>query len=224
MVSLHRHYRLTDKYLLMEKLGRNWFQHYYGKVASLRDAVAMGKEMMRILHVLHEHGDIHSGNFLLTSRKGLKLIDFGRAYFDSNELEEMVRAPLSENHSIYSPWEIWRIGALYEMDDVFKVLLIVADLMTGFAVRNVFETRGKDIQYCLDVKMKMLFSSTKCNRPIDKLVGASCDVKSKIKIEFDNILRKVRGLVSINDIRDYAGMIKHFDHILWDLSPSRQLL
>lgn len=85
------------------------------------------------------HGDLKTGNILLTGADGIKIIDFGLASYVS-------KAELHGGTPSYTAPEIWEGGACSVQSDIFSIGCIFYEMIMGrqlFPGKTVEEIKGK---------------------------------------------------------------------------------
>jgi serine/threonine protein kinase len=195
------------------------------------------------LKILHEeggiiHGDIHSGNVMVTSLSRdpkIKVIDFGRAVAleDIERLVEMSRAkndprilldgePFGYNHEFYSPWEL---RGLYpgKRDDVFKAVLAIMYSVTGPRTVGLLEDSVRnDIRECARMKEEGSLFKLNDGPILVNSLGVNENDETVIWRELDEILTLARSPEHIDSVPDYDGIISRFEHIFQIVNTSME--
>ena len=105
---------------------------------SLDRALKLTIELLSVIERLHGeadivHGDIHPGNVVIDNTSGkIKLIDFGRAFFNSDFLHapEFERRSLEQTHILFTHFNLLGSRSGFR-DDLFNALHVLAYLAVG---------------------------------------------------------------------------------------------
>ena len=132
----------TVRFMVMERVGFNLFEHVASTGGSLKLAVRVMKWLIQSLKVIHNrgitHGDIHGGNvvFMTPGEVGedaaFGLIDFGLGQFHEELAISNPRpyGELSAVHCYHSQWELDGFRLSFR-DDIYKTLLLGAYILHG---------------------------------------------------------------------------------------------
>ena len=209
--------------MLIEEVDMSfWDLHDESPPPGFVNSVSMGIEMIETLRKLHEikgivHGDIHSGNFVLHGGR-VKVIDFGRSYFDipkdmGKKSVELIRKKYSVSHPFFTHWEIEGYKNA-KRDDIYKALLVLTELINGPSVSEYFRRRNMNLSEMYVAKadrnifvLHDLTNNTLVGDPVAALGnGVADDHKADIRSTLALILDHVRGL-GFYDVPDYSLII-----------------
>lgn len=232
------------RYLITERVGKSLAQVLReGGPVPIDRAIGIGTEMLKLIQRIHRmdiiHGDVHPGNFAysLGDSNQLLLIDFGRANIIDDLIprsDPPVPSPLTTDdvqcHAYTSPWESRRLKPSFR-DDLFRVLLVMAELIHGPAFPSAMSTICAGNEYLsvywvlkmeenfFDVGVPCLVSPGGRARKIvnfflsKTLVGESKKNEILIAKYFRQLLREVRSL-GMNEKPDYHAL----QRLLLDIS------
>ena len=97
-------------------------------------------QALKKLHTQYIHGDLHSGNVIVTGPGQVKLIDFGRAV----KIDELKRYQYeSPFWWLLSPWAL-QGRPLDKRDDIFGVIMSISNLLNWGATRSFYERLAYD--------------------------------------------------------------------------------
>lgn len=185
------------RYLVMERVikclsGRN------RQGIPVAAAASLGIVLLRIVETLHSHGvvhgDIHTGNICVTASHELRVIDYGKASFVTDEADTQTIGNLTYPHPALTHWQLqgyqWA-----RRDDVYKAIFAVAEVMHGgdfwALIRDETDNIGDRL---LQFKRDSFFFN----------IGGVNVVESKVvRSRLERVLSLVRSLDSVTSLIPY---------------------
>jgi hypothetical protein len=224
-----RHPNSKVRYMIMERGEMTLFQYMKlldlneDKAFRFRSALKAGVQLLKHLRVLHDagivHGDIHLANVVLNHNGEVKLIDFGLAFFaeEMDNTPDRINNPMSWNHCYLSHWNIegFRFGF---RDDVFKTIMIVANLMNGYEYfEKLCKTQpGPSAQEAFEFrKSKFIFGGVEGEEDIVAKVFPhwSAELRADVDARLRNALATARAPETVRDKAEIDSIIADFDFI-----------
>lgn len=207
------------RYMVMERVEGTvhdqirWYQDN-GQVPSLRESVKTMIQAIEGIQQIHErgivHGDIHSGNLALIHRGGkLKVgfLDFGLAFFVTENRPEMVYPPMQLPHCLWSHWNIegYRFGF---RDDVFKILITGALMMNGAVWLRRCKALESDAAAMFEWKRRgNIFTVPNRADFMTRLLRLSPERRAEVSTHLMQALDLARSVENVDDTPPYADIL-----------------
>ena len=207
------------RYMVMERVGISVSELIYryelrGTVIPLQEAVTAMSQAIVGIQAIHArgivHGDIHSGNLVILERNGeqsIGFIDFGLAFYLSENRPAIRYRPMKEAHCLFSHWNTE--GYRFSMrDDVFKILLAGAYMMNGQDWLDFCMSLESDAERMVQWKRERFIFRVPGKADFSSRLGhLSLETQRGIGQNLDKALRLARSVEGLDDVPPYQEIL-----------------
>ena len=220
------------RYMIMERVNgeslHTFKERFHDGIVPFHTSLLIGFAMIAHLERLHTvaktvHGDIHNGNIMLDhidDRNGtisLKFIDYGRAFTNSERLNETIRKLGWAEDCLFSRRELEGYDPA-PRDDIERAIHITAQLMMPWSFDDAEETISEYGAFAVlqwkrsgywFIQPRLVGDVTPGYDPVAGLRVAE-EYKYQIRYNLQVILRKIREMGTVNSIPPYADLLQGF--------------